>query len=288
MENNDTIGAILIHERQRRELSLDEVHDATKITVHNLAALEEDRFDHFPNRVYARAFLRDYANFLGLDSGELLERYESDWQGVTHEVVQTAAKRKPAWKPVLVTLLTLIMLGGLASAGWYYYDKGWGIKIPTTSRGTSGKSDVAQLPKPEPIVPAPAKHETKKPADKSAGKPKAETPAPPQSLTLEVTASRPVWADIKADGQKVIYGMLPAGIKTVTAKKVVFIKVGQANAVSLKLNDKPLPPMGTSANMAKAEYKLPAQPAAPAASTDGSGKTAPANTTGASSKPAGQ
>ncbi|MEN6356118.1 MAG: RodZ domain-containing protein [Armatimonadota bacterium] len=282
MENNETIGAMLLQERQKRELSLDEVHDATKITVHNLAALEEDRFDHFPNRVYARAFLRDYANFLGLDSGELLEKYEYDWQGVIRETAPQPPKRKSVWKSVLVTLLTLVVLGGL-TATVYFYDKGWGIKVPAAIRGNVGKPDVAQLPKPEPIVPAPVKPEAKKPA----GQPKAEKPAAPQSLSLEVTASRPVWADIKADGQKVIYGMLPAGIKTVTAKKVVFIKVGQATAVSLKLNDKQLPPMGTSANMAKAEFRLPAQPAKTAPVT-GPGKTPAGAAAGTTSKPAGQ
>jgi cytoskeletal protein RodZ len=259
--NNETIGAILINERLKRELSLDEVHEATKITVHNLSALEEDRFDHFPNRVYARAFLRDYANFLGLDSGELLDKYETDWHGLGCETVQSPApKRRSAWKPVLVALLTLIVLGGIAAAG--YYDMG-GFKIPSVVRREAEKQDVAQLPKLEPI--APAKPEAAaKPEKKPEEKPEPEAPKPalPQGLTLEVTAARPVWADIKADGEKVIYGILPAGIKTVTAKKVIFIKVGQANAVSLKLNGKQQPAMGTTANMAKTEFKLPEQPVA--------------------------
>jgi hypothetical protein len=85
-----------------------------------------------------------------------------------------------------------------------------------------------------------------------------------------------VWADIKADGEKVIYGMLPAGIKTVTAKKVIFIKVGQANAVSLKLDGKQLPPMGTSANMAKATFNYRAQQANTAPSSDSNSPKTPA------------
>ena len=64
----ESIGQVLRAERDKRGLSLSEVYDDTKITIQNLEALEQDRFDYFPNRVYARAFLRDYANFLGLDS----------------------------------------------------------------------------------------------------------------------------------------------------------------------------------------------------------------------------
>ncbi|MHB9036751.1 MAG: helix-turn-helix domain-containing protein [Armatimonadota bacterium] len=259
MENNETIGAILIRERERRELSLEDVHESTKITVHNIAALEEDRFDHFPNRVYARAFLRDYSNFLGLDSGEMLEKYEADWQGVTREVSVVLPKRRSPWRATVATLLTLIVLGGLAAAG-YFYNNGWDIKMPSAARRHNVKPEVAQLPKPEPI--APAKPEVEK-HEKKPAQPAEQKPVPPAVLTLEVTASRPVWADIQADGQKVVYGVMPAGVKTVVAKKKVFIKVGQANAVALKLNGKPQPALGNTANMAKKEFVLSVQPVSP-------------------------
>ncbi|MCE5315687.1 MAG: RodZ domain-containing protein [Armatimonadota bacterium] len=259
MENNETIGAMLIRERERRQLSLDDVHDATKITVHNLAALEEDRFDHFPNRVYARAFLRDYSNFLGLDSGELLEKYEIDWQGITREVSSVPTGRRSPWNAVVVTFLALIALGGIA-VGIYFYNAGLGVKMPSATGRHVEKPDVAQLPKPEPIAPVKPEAEKPKPAEKpKAEQPVASKPAP-QTLTLEVTASRPVWADIKSDGQKVIYGILPTGVKTITAQKKIFIKVGQANAVSLKLNGQPEKSLGTSANMGKREFVLPQQP----------------------------
>jgi cytoskeletal protein RodZ len=262
MENNETIGAILVREREKRGLSLEDVHDATKITTHNLAALEEDRFDHFPNRVYARAFLRDYSNFLGLDSAELLDRYEADWQGVTREVAPPQPRHRSPWKAIAVTFLTLIVLGGLVAAG-YFYNNGWNVKMPSGVRRLAKKPLVAQLPKPEPI--APAKPEAEKPEKQPAESAKPQEPAEPQGLTLEVTASRLVWVDIKADGQKVVYGNMPAGIKTVVAKEKIFIKVGQANAVSLKLNSEPLPPLGTTASMAKKEFVLPPQPASPPA-----------------------
>ena len=71
-----SIGQILRSERERRGVTLADVHSATKITPQNLEALEAENFGAFPNKVYTRAFLRDYANFLGLDSGPLLEMYE--------------------------------------------------------------------------------------------------------------------------------------------------------------------------------------------------------------------
>ena len=64
----ETIGELLKNRRVEKDMTLADVHEATKITVENLAALEENRFEIFSSRVYARAFLRDYANYLGIDS----------------------------------------------------------------------------------------------------------------------------------------------------------------------------------------------------------------------------
>jgi cytoskeleton protein RodZ len=64
------IGSTLREARKRRELALQDAERATRIRARHLAALEEERFDELPAEVYAKAFLRTYAEFLGLD-GEL-------------------------------------------------------------------------------------------------------------------------------------------------------------------------------------------------------------------------
>jgi cytoskeleton protein RodZ len=61
------IGGTLREARTRGGLELDDAAAATRIRVKHLAALEDERFSALPEDVYARAFLRTYANFLGLD-----------------------------------------------------------------------------------------------------------------------------------------------------------------------------------------------------------------------------
>jgi transcriptional regulator with XRE-family HTH domain len=68
-----TIGEQLREARERRGLSLEQVEVATKIHLNQLAALESESFEEFPARAYARSFLREYAEFLGLDPGPMLE-----------------------------------------------------------------------------------------------------------------------------------------------------------------------------------------------------------------------
>lgn len=75
------IGGTLREARTRSGLALDDAAAATRIRIKYLAALEDERFGALPEDVYARAFLRTYANFLGLDgdlyAAELTDRIEA-------------------------------------------------------------------------------------------------------------------------------------------------------------------------------------------------------------------
>ena len=65
------IGQTLERARKQRGLTLDEVEHATKIRKRYLAGLEHEDFGALPDAVYARGFLKTYANYLGLDGEEL-------------------------------------------------------------------------------------------------------------------------------------------------------------------------------------------------------------------------
>lgn len=61
------LGSTLREARTRQGLELRDAAEATRIRVKFLAALEDERLDELPAEFYARAFLRTYAEFLGLD-----------------------------------------------------------------------------------------------------------------------------------------------------------------------------------------------------------------------------
>jgi transcriptional regulator with XRE-family HTH domain len=69
------IGDSLREARLRQGLSLSEVEAQLRIRSRYLAALEEERFEILPGTAYARVFLRDYAEFLGLDSAPFVSEY---------------------------------------------------------------------------------------------------------------------------------------------------------------------------------------------------------------------
>ena len=61
--------------RERKELSLDDVSNVTKISARMLQAIEEEQFDQLPGGVFNRGFIRAYAKHLGLNSEDAVNDY---------------------------------------------------------------------------------------------------------------------------------------------------------------------------------------------------------------------
>lgn len=78
----ETIGRILSRARTEQGVSLAETSTATKLKPAYLEAMEHDDFDELPAPVYARNFVRIYANYLGLDGVELSSRLGRQSGGV--------------------------------------------------------------------------------------------------------------------------------------------------------------------------------------------------------------
>src|ERR687888_290414 len=70
-------GRTLRRARQRKHLSIGEAAEATRISERFLEALEREApIEEFPAPVYARAFLKEYAAYLGLDPDKLIQAFD--------------------------------------------------------------------------------------------------------------------------------------------------------------------------------------------------------------------
>jgi len=68
-------GATLRRARLRRGIELETIADVTKVSVRNLAHLENEHFDDLPAAVYVRGFLKAYATTIGLDPTRVAASY---------------------------------------------------------------------------------------------------------------------------------------------------------------------------------------------------------------------
>jgi cytoskeletal protein RodZ len=61
--------------REKKELSLEDVSNVTKIGSRMLQAIEEERFDQLPGGVFNKGFIRAYAKHLGLNDEDAVTDY---------------------------------------------------------------------------------------------------------------------------------------------------------------------------------------------------------------------
>ena len=76
-----SIGQRLEEARNRKGISLSEAAEATKIRSDFLNYFEQNNFDYDLPEIYRRGFLKNYAQYLKLDSDKLLIDYDSQKLG---------------------------------------------------------------------------------------------------------------------------------------------------------------------------------------------------------------
>ncbi len=86
-----TIGQKLKQAREDQRLTLDKIFEHTRIRVQYLQALEADDHSVMPSPVQARGYLRNYAEYLGLDIDEVLnDLRDSNAQKPSDQVIGPA------------------------------------------------------------------------------------------------------------------------------------------------------------------------------------------------------
>ena len=74
------IGQTLRETRLRNRVDITEVEAGTKIRAKYLRALENEEWDLLPGPTFVKTFLRSYADYLGLDSRQLVEEYKQRFE----------------------------------------------------------------------------------------------------------------------------------------------------------------------------------------------------------------
>ena len=124
-----TAGQILRGRRIKKNLKIAQVARATKIRPFYLKALEEDDYQKLPSATSARGFIKNYAEFLGLSSDEVLAIFRRDFSRDKVKKFSSQKMIKPivglrfAWTPKLTTIaigatFALLFIGYLI---WQYY-----------------------------------------------------------------------------------------------------------------------------------------------------------------------
>ena len=114
----ESYGALLKSTREQKGLDYETVERETTLTRQYLEALEAEDVASFPGEPYLIGFLRNYADYLGLDSEELLKLYHAkkiQESPVPPELLKR--NRKKFLIPLIVSVLSAVIIG----VGIYLY-----------------------------------------------------------------------------------------------------------------------------------------------------------------------
>lgn len=115
------IGDKLRSARKAKGMSIEDVEKITKIQRRYLTAIENNDFDQLPGDFYVRAFIRQFADVVGLNGKELLADYKSEVPEAKPEeyvensidnkserIKETTNNRKGMWRSYLPQIATVV------------------------------------------------------------------------------------------------------------------------------------------------------------------------------------
>ncbi len=117
----ESIAAVLRCAREDLGRELSRVATDLKIRSVYLQAIEDGRFDDLPGATYAVGFVRAYADYLGLESEEIVARFKGEVESLNEQLQLVFPAPVPESKiPGGALLLVSALLVGLAYGGWFY------------------------------------------------------------------------------------------------------------------------------------------------------------------------
>ncbi|MCF6093156.1 DUF4115 domain-containing protein [Microaerobacter geothermalis] len=93
------LGELLKRTRMEKNISLAEVQEHTKIQVRYLEAIENGQWNILPGKFYTRAFIKKYAEFLGMDYHELRDQYQHLFPQNEEEELQPVKRQRASSPP---------------------------------------------------------------------------------------------------------------------------------------------------------------------------------------------
>ncbi|MFZ5647970.1 MAG: helix-turn-helix domain-containing protein [Bacillota bacterium] len=251
------IGSTLRNAREAKGLSLEAAEEHTKIRRKYLKALENEKFEILPGKVYVKGFLKNYAKFLGLNANSLVSAYEERLRvsGTEKEEEDKTGERltdieRPRGRGIYKLAI------GLAAVAVAVY-----MVLPSVS-GTGSKM-IPRQKAPDSMTAGDKSGQEKAPQDRvtrEAAQEKAQNVPPARqgvNLVLNVTENRS-WMYVEVDGKPAFTGFMDSGqMKEFKGSEKIILKLGNAGVVQVEVNGQKMGVLGSFGQVVTKEFMAP-------------------------------
>ena len=224
------IGNTLREARVRRNITLQQVEEDTKIRVKYVQAMENEDFDVMPGATFVKGFLRTYSQYLSLDPEVMLGEYRS--RGANSGEIQepfggvsmlgAPSNHRGRNTVVFVAVICLLVLGVI----WIL---GRGSDTPSSTKpGALGITSSSPSPS----------------ASRSAKPQKTAAPVVPGELRI-TAPNGDSWLEVRRDGSTgtvLFSGTVKKGTTRVFVGDVLWLRLGNPSAVRLRIEGRKIAP----------------------------------------------
>jgi cytoskeletal protein RodZ len=234
--------------REEKGIPLAQISDVTRISEEYLQAVENGNIKILP-QAYVRAFIREYADVVGLNVDDVMQKYDATTSiAEGKEASPSPITPPPSSSPgptqktqanllnatTARIALSLLAVAVLIIMAWNLA----GRKDGPATEEVPFQSVVRQ--EEQRLAPAPTTPQTV-----AAVPPPQTTATPTDSLTLRVTTTDSVWVVIVADQQSPKEYLFAASARaTWKARDRFLVTLGNAGAADFSLNQQRLDPLG--------------------------------------------
>jgi cytoskeletal protein RodZ len=202
----------------------------------SLEALERSDLSRLPGGIFTRAFIRAYAQEVGLDPDRTIQDFIAELPpeaatATAHPAAVEDGEKLESDRKAVTTAFRLILVSVPIVGLFMYYS--------SQSQLTVDRSPSTAVESPAVLEPVASQAEpTALPREAGIAVPAAGVPV--TDLTMQIAPRATCWVSVNADGERVFSGLMAAGEKhAVTAREQIVVNVGDAGAFDYTLNGRP-------------------------------------------------
>lgn len=269
------LGTRLKEARLSKGYSLDDLQEITKIQKRYLVAIEEGNYSIMPGTFYVRAFIKQYADAVGLDAEEILDEFKKEIphqqkEEVAQSISQSPTRRKLSTRStnrlletmpkIIVGLFIIVIL----IASWFLFQKKMSTNQPDEEVEDTPLEYEQQVPPPT-TDPVEEEETPAEDTDAPVEEEEVEEEAPVQTISagvadgetttytltgtdtmkIRIEVSGETWVGIRnAQGSEQVDDRVYAAGEKVefdaTANAYARIRLGNANNAKVFINDEQL------------------------------------------------
>ena len=235
-----TLGETLRQARLDKSVSLVEASRDTRIRRSYLEALESEDLASLPPAVYARGFVRTYAEYLGLNPQAMVELYQPTARREPSPTLRPALPHVPIPRQIPVRPL-LYSITGIAFVAMFGFAWNWYQDVQHSLNADAPRAAIRGTP-----TPTGARLPTSVPINLAPPTPTAAptlepTPSPTpviDGILVEFRTSARVYVEAAVDGKQVVAETLAAGTlrQLPLAQNSVIMRASNGAAVDVTVN----------------------------------------------------